>query len=251
MMAEKDEQYNKLKEYQGKRYSGMKIGGTHKWYYDKGEWRERKITPEEWDIFYETRKSRAGNAPKGSGAPVGTAYNWLIVAHQRVDKLDANTYMTHLDGKKFKVAHLRAKKGKWNIAEKTQREKVIAFLEKVIADIKDTDNDDVPFSVDEEKKRIYGLKHMTKKELYDIAADRDIDDRSKMKRDELLNAIIEDKKEHEQSENGEAAMDGFSQMTREELYDIAAELEVSGRSKMKKKELMQAIKADKESGNNT
>lgn len=49
-----------------------------------------KKTPEEWDVFYETKKTRAGNAPEGSGSPVGTGYNWLIVAHQRVDKLDAN-----------------------------------------------------------------------------------------------------------------------------------------------------------------
>lgn len=98
-MAEEDKKYNKFKEYKGKRYSGMKVGGTHKWYYDEGEWKERKKTPEEWDIFYKTTKRRAGKAPEKSGAPVGTAYNWLIVAHQRVDKLDANRYMTYLDGK--------------------------------------------------------------------------------------------------------------------------------------------------------
>lgn len=50
-----------------------------------------------------TKKSRAGKAPEGSGAPVGTGYNWLIVAHQRVDKLDANNYMTNLDGRKFRA----------------------------------------------------------------------------------------------------------------------------------------------------
>lgn len=119
-MANDDKNYNKLKEYEGKRYSGMKVGGRHKWYYDKGVWKEQKTAPDEWNIFYKTQKTRAGKAPEGSGAPVGTGYNWLIVAHQRVDKLDANNYRTYLDGKKFKVAHLRANQGKWNVKEKTQ-----------------------------------------------------------------------------------------------------------------------------------
>lgn len=249
IMADDDKKYDKLKEYKGKRYSGMKIGGTHKWYYDEGEWRERKKTPEEWDIFYRTRKNRAGKAPEGSGAPVGTGYNWLIVAHQRVDKLDANSYMTYLDGKKFKVAHLRANKGKWNVTEKTQRKKVIEFLEKVIADIREADEqEEVPFSVSEDKERIYGLRQMTKKELYDIAAERDISGRSKMKRNELLNAIVEDKKQKEPdigyTDGKEAPKDGLSEMTKSELYDIAAELEISGRSKMRRDELLEAIQED-------
>jgi hypothetical protein len=29
--------YNKFKEYEGQRYTGMKIGRSHKWYYDEGE----------------------------------------------------------------------------------------------------------------------------------------------------------------------------------------------------------------------
>lgn len=199
-MSKKDKKYNKLKKYKGKRYSGMKVGGRHKWYYDKGEWKERKKTPEEWEIFYQTKKRRAGKAPKGSGAPVGTGYNWLVVAHQRVDKLDANSYMTRLDGRKFKVAHLRAKKGKWNVSEKKQRKKVIEFLEKIISDIKEADeNEEVPYSVDGEE-RIYGLKLKTKAELYDIAAERDISGRSKLKRDELLEAIIKDREQEEKEE---------------------------------------------------
>lgn len=249
-MADEDKKFDKLKEYKGKRYSGMKIGGTHKWYYEEGEWKERKKTPEEWDIFYQTRKNRAGKAPEGSGAPVGTGYNWLIVAHQRVDKLDANSYMTSLEGKKFKVAHLRANKGKWNVKEKTQRKKVIEFLEKVISDIKEAaDDEELPWSVSEEKERIYGLRHMTKKELYDLAAEREISGRSKMKRDELLSAIVKDKKEKEEAsgpESKEAKTDGLGRMNKSELYDIAADLEISGRSNMKRDELVEAIKEEKQ-----
>src|SRR5262249_21752387 len=42
--------YNEFKEYEGQRYTGMKIGRSHKWYYDKGEWNETKITPDLWQI---------------------------------------------------------------------------------------------------------------------------------------------------------------------------------------------------------
>jgi adenosine deaminase len=34
--------YNQFKEFEGKKYTGMKVGRTHKWYYDKGEWKEKK-----------------------------------------------------------------------------------------------------------------------------------------------------------------------------------------------------------------
>ena len=66
------------------------------------------------------------------GAPVGTEYNWLIVSHQRVDKLDANSYMTRMEGKKFKVAHKRAGANAWNASERAQRKKVIQYLEQMI-----------------------------------------------------------------------------------------------------------------------
>lgn len=183
----KQQQFDRLKEYKGAKYAGMKVGATHKWYYDKGVWKERKVTPEEWDVYYQTPKRRAGKAPKGSGAPVGTAYNWLIVAHQQVNKLDANSYMTCLDGKKFKVAHKRASKDKWSTQEKTQRKRVIEFLETVIADLKDED-DPVPYTTGD-AERIYGMKLKTKAELYEIAAEQEIPQRSKMSREQLLQAV--------------------------------------------------------------
>ena len=63
--------YDEFKMHEGRRYTGMKIGRSHKWYYDKGEWKETKITPEEWQIHYAVKKRRAGKAPEGSGVPVG------------------------------------------------------------------------------------------------------------------------------------------------------------------------------------
>jgi hypothetical protein len=74
--------YNALKSFNGQVYSGMAIGGSHTWNYDQGQWKETKVEPDLWNINFETTKRRARNAPKGSGAPVGTEYHWLIVAHQ-------------------------------------------------------------------------------------------------------------------------------------------------------------------------
>ena len=52
--AEKDlsKTYNEFKQFEGQQYSGMKVGRSDKWYYDKGEWRETKITPDLWEISY-------------------------------------------------------------------------------------------------------------------------------------------------------------------------------------------------------
>lgn len=74
--------YNDLKTHNGQLYSGMAIGGSHTWNYDPGVWKETKEEPDLWRIDYQTNKRRARNAPKGSGAPVGTEYHWLIVGHQ-------------------------------------------------------------------------------------------------------------------------------------------------------------------------
>jgi hypothetical protein len=78
--AEKDlaSTYDEFKEFEGKRYRGMKIGRTHKWYYDQGEWKEKKITPDIWEINYAVKKRRAGKAPEGSGVPVGTEYHFIL-----------------------------------------------------------------------------------------------------------------------------------------------------------------------------
>jgi hypothetical protein len=90
--------YNSVKRHEGTQYTGMKIGRSHKWYYDKGEWKETKITPDLWEISYSVIKRRAGKAPEGSGVPPGTGYHWYIMAHQMVNKLNANDYTTSLSG---------------------------------------------------------------------------------------------------------------------------------------------------------
>src|SRR5919201_1989171 len=122
------ETYNKFKEFEGRRYTGMKIGRGHKWYYDQGVWNEKKITPDEWEVNYSVTKRRAGKAPEGSGVPVGTQYHWYIIAHQVVSKLNANDYSTSLTGVKFKLAHKRADKETWSSSTKAQRKKAVEFL---------------------------------------------------------------------------------------------------------------------------
>src|SRR5262245_9639381 len=106
--------YNEFKEYEGQKYTGMKIGRSHKWHYDRGEWKETKITPDLWQIRYAVTKRRAGHAPEGSGVPVGTEYHWYILAHQNTAKQTANDYATTMTGLKFKIAHRRAGSDKWS-----------------------------------------------------------------------------------------------------------------------------------------
>ena len=128
--------YDDFKEYEGQRYTGMKIGRSHKWHYDPGDWKETKITPDLWQVGYAVTKRRAGRAPEGSGVPVGTEYHWYVLAHQNVTKLNANDYTTSLTGLKFKIAHKRAGSEKWSATPRTQRKRMIKFLEGVIADLK-------------------------------------------------------------------------------------------------------------------
>jgi hypothetical protein len=129
--------YNRYKLYQGKQYTGMAIGRSHKWYYDKGIWLDKKVTPERWVINFEVNKRRAGKAPEGSGAKVGTEYHWYVLAHQMVKKLDANTYSTEMNGLKFKLAHRRADNGKWSLSDKSQRNHLIKILQDYIKELEE------------------------------------------------------------------------------------------------------------------
>src|SRR5678816_845494 len=135
---EKDnaETYNTFKEFEGRRYTGMKIGRGHKWHYDPGIWTERKITPDEWEVNYSVTKRRAGKAPEGSGVPVGTQYHWYVLAHQVVTKLNANEYSTALTGVKFKLAHKRADKQTWSASTTARRKKAVQILRQVADEVK-------------------------------------------------------------------------------------------------------------------
>lgn len=145
--------YNRYKIHEGRQYTGMQIGRSHKWYYDKGEWKETKITPDLWRIFYSVIKRRAGKTPEGSGAKVGTAYHWYIMAHQRVEKLNANDYSTTLMGLKYKLAHKRADNNKWNAKAPAQRTLLIKALKEWI---KMLEKETIPLELEYDGKEFKG-----------------------------------------------------------------------------------------------
>ena len=128
--------YNEYKEFEGRKYTGMKVGRSHKWYYDKGEWKEKKITPDKWEFTYAVNKTRAGQAPEGSGVPVGTEYHWYILAHQNVRKLDANSYATSMTGLKYKLAHKRVGREIWSSTNNAPRKRLIQILRELIDQLK-------------------------------------------------------------------------------------------------------------------
>lgn len=127
--------YDAFKEFEGKRYTGVKVGRGHRWLYQTGEWVEKKITPDRWEFRYTVPKRRKGRAPEGSGVPAGTAYHWYILAHQTVEKLDANNYDTDMVGMKYKLSHRRADKPGWSASEKAQRRRLIQILKETIAQL--------------------------------------------------------------------------------------------------------------------
>ena len=145
--------YNEVKDFEGQQYTGMKIGRSHKWHYDKGEWREKKITPDLWEISYAVTKRRAGKAPEGSGVPVGTEYHWYILAHQVVKKLNANDYSTVLSGIKYKLAHKRADKQKWSATARTQRKRLVKLMQEMIAQL---EMEPIPLEIEYKGKEYTG-----------------------------------------------------------------------------------------------
>ena len=131
--------YDAFKEFEGRRYTGMRVGRGHKWNYDPGVWTEKKVTPDQWEIHYAVTKRRVGKAPEGSGVPVGTGYHWYILAHQNATKLNANEYTTSMTGMKFKLAHRRADKGVWSASVQAQRRHLVKILKQVTEDLERED----------------------------------------------------------------------------------------------------------------
>lgn len=154
MAKKKDlsESYEKFKEFKGKQYTGMAVGRTHHWYYDKADWKEKKITPEKWEFAYSTMKRRTGHAPEGSGVPVGTGYHWFILAHQFVEKQNANDYTTQMTGLKLKLSHKRADKSKWSASTNAQKKNLVAALKEIIADLEKEPEQVAPIALDFEHK---------------------------------------------------------------------------------------------------
>ena len=94
---------------------------------------------------------------------------------------------------------------------------------------------------DDIKKKVAAIKDggPTKDMLDERARELDIDGRSSMTKEELLDAI-EDATDEDGRGKGSAA--ALASKTKEELYDIAQDAEVDGRSSMDKDELVEAVK---------
>lgn len=152
--------YNKFKEYEGKQYTGMKVGRSHSWIYDQGQWKEKKITPDKWEINYAVTKRRKGKAPEGSGVPVGTKYHWFILADQVVEKLNANDYSTEMTGVKYKIAHQRANKDEWNISEQAQKKRLIKILKELV---KNLEEEITPKEKERDERKVAKIKPFPKK----------------------------------------------------------------------------------------
>lgn len=128
--------YDATKVFDGRTYTGMPVGGAHDWGYPEGRWRERKVAPDRWDFSFRATKRRRTSAPAGSGAPEGTMFHWYVLAHQRVRKLDSNSYQTVMEGTKWKLAHRRPAWRKWSSEyghEPTARRKLILLLRETLA----------------------------------------------------------------------------------------------------------------------
>jgi hypothetical protein len=132
--------YDDLKEFDGQAYSGMSVGGEHRWNYPNGRWRERKVAPDRWEFTFSSMKERERRAPVGSGVPPGTGFHWYILAHQRVRKVDQDSYTTFMEGLKYKVAHKRPHWRKWSDEYPEQvpeRDRIVAILEATLAGLRE------------------------------------------------------------------------------------------------------------------
>jgi len=133
-------QYDELKLFNGKIYSGMKVGNSHYWNYNNGKWFETKKAPDQWDFQYKSLKKRNKPAPSDSGAKVDTQFHWYIIADQIATKINSNTYKTFMHGAKFKIGHKRPHWRAFSYEYPEQisyREKVIQILEFVLKKLKE------------------------------------------------------------------------------------------------------------------
>ena len=144
--------YDDVKEFDGEAYSGMAVGGEHSWIYPHGLWSERKIAPARWEFTFRSIKERDRTAPPGSGAERGAQFHWYILAHQRVRKIDADTYDTFMTGAKHKVAHRRPGWRKWSSQypdQPSEREKITQILEEALAEVRGESSIDKVASITE------------------------------------------------------------------------------------------------------
>lgn len=123
--------FDDIKTFNGQKYTGMTVGGVHRWNYPNGLWEETKIAPDLWKIEFSSIKCRKVPAPEGSGVPLRTMYHWFIMSDQRVLKVSADEYETLMTGLKVKVGHKRPYWKKWSYlynGQPSYRQKLIEIL---------------------------------------------------------------------------------------------------------------------------
>ncbi|MCQ8183885.1 Rho termination factor N-terminal domain-containing protein [Parvularcula maris] len=100
---------------------------------------------------------------------------------------------------------------------------------------------------DDVKEKVSKIKDggPTKEMLMERAEDLEIEGRSSMTKDELLDAIEDATDENGRKKGSENALQG---KTKEELYDMAQDQDIDGRSDMSKDELIEAL--NKQSSSN-
>lgn len=143
--ASKKSSYQEKKEHKGKSYSGMRVGRTHRWEYRDGVWHEKKVEPSRWEIAFASNKHRKAKAPEGSGAGPGSGYHWLIIADQWVQKKDANTYATLMEGEKHLVSFRKPEWDSWNTQFANQpsaRKKTIKLLRQVLERLEEQEKEE-------------------------------------------------------------------------------------------------------------
>jgi len=131
--------YDLLKIHDKKIYTGMKVGSSHSWNYDNGKWFETKITPDKWDVSFDSLKTRITPAPAKTGATRKTKFHWYIIADQIATKIDENSYMTSMKGVKYKIGHKRPdwRTFSYNYPNQiTYKEQVIQILEDTLKKLK-------------------------------------------------------------------------------------------------------------------
>lgn len=131
--------YDDIKEFEGRKYTGMSVGGSHDWNYPDGSWHETKVAPDKWLFEFRATKNRRRAAPRDTGAKRGTGYHWYILADQNVRKVDKDSYDTLMRGLKFKIGHRRPKWKHWSYQYPEQagyHEKLISILKDTIEELK-------------------------------------------------------------------------------------------------------------------
>jgi hypothetical protein len=111
-------------------------------------------------------------------------------------------------------------------------------------------SEDLPYSVGEHE-HVYGLNLRTRDELLAIAKDYGVPVTSRIKRGELLDAVKERLNGGERSGGDEQTpekADGIEAQlqskTRDDLYKLAGEHHINGRSNMNKAELTNALASE-------